>query len=166
MASIHSRTNPAFAVTTPSDREIVMTRVFDAPRRLLFEAWTQPEHVVRWWGCDGSSLTVCEIDLRPGGAWRFVLRGPDGKDYPFKGVYREIAPPARLVYSECFDEPEVGRPEWLTTVAFEECGGTTSLTMTCLHKSMEARDGHLRAGMEQGAAQTFDRLAEYAGRMA
>jgi uncharacterized protein YndB with AHSA1/START domain len=150
-----------FTVTTPTDREIVMTRVFDAPRHLVFEAWTKPEHVPHWWGWRGSTLPVCEIDLRPGGAWRFVLRKPDGKEHAFKGVFREIATPDRLVYTECFDDASVGSPEWLTTVTFEEHGGKTKLTSTVLHKSKEARDGHLKAGMESGAAHTLDRLAEY-----
>src|ERR1700733_5877235 len=152
------RSDPAFTLTTPSDREIVMTRIFDAPRHLVFEAWTKPEHVARWWGWRDSTLPVCEIDLRPGGAWRFVLRKSDGEEYPFKGVYREIAAPERLVYTECFDEPSAGSPEWLSTVTFEEQDGRTKLTCTSLHKLKEARDGHLKAGMEAGAAQTLDRL--------
>src|SRR5580658_6148894 len=155
------RSDPAFTLTTPSDREIVMTRTFDAPRHLVFEAWTQPEHVARWWGWRDSTLPVCEIDLRPGGAWRFVLRKPDGQEYPFKGVYREIAAPERLVYTECFDEPSAGSPEWLSTVTFEEHDGRTKVTAVSLHKSREARDAHLKAGMEAGAANTLDRLAEY-----
>jgi uncharacterized protein YndB with AHSA1/START domain len=161
-----AKSTSAFTLTLPSDREIAMTRVFDAPRSLVFEAWTKPEHVRHWWGCDGSTLTVCEIDLRPGGVWRFVLRMPDGSDHPFKGVYREIVRPERLVYTECYDEPSIGSPEWLTTVIFEEQGGKTKLTSTCLHASVEARDGHLNAGMEAGAAQTFDRLAEHLKSMA
>src|SRR6476660_4365240 len=90
-----------FKVTTPSDREITMTRLFDAPRRLLFEAMTKPEHVSRWWGRldDRYSVKVCEIDLRPGGAWRFVGQGPRG-EFAFHGVYREIAAPHRLVFTE------------------------------------------------------------------
>ena len=79
-----------------------MTRTFDAPRRLVFEAMTRPEHVRRWYGCDGAELTVCEIDLRPGGLWRYVLRMPDGQEFPFAGMYREIAAPERLVYTERF----------------------------------------------------------------
>ena len=84
----------------PSDREILMTRVFDAPRRLVFEAWTKPEHVRRWYGCAAVTLEVCEIDLRVGGAYRYTLRGPDGVTHTMQGVYREIAPPGRLVYTE------------------------------------------------------------------
>jgi len=161
MAASTAINNPVFTLTTPSDREIVMTRVFDAPRRLVFEAWTKPEHVSRWWGCRSSTLPVCEIDLRVGCAWRFVLRMPERKDHAFKGVYREVVKPERLVYTECFDEPSAGSPEWLTTVTFEEHDGKTKLMITSLHKSIQARDEHLKAGMEAGAVQTLDRLAEH-----
>jgi uncharacterized protein YndB with AHSA1/START domain len=111
-------------------------------------------------------LTVCEIDLRPGGAWRFVLRMADGSEHPFRGIYREIVPPERLIYTECYDVPAVGSPEWLTTVIFEEHGGKTKLTSTLLHQSAEARDGHLQAGMEAGMVQTLNRLAEHVSSMA
>src|SRR5215831_18353622 len=90
-------------VTTPTDREIVMTRVFDAPRHMVFEALTKPELLKRWFGPRGWTLPVCEIDLRVGGAWRFVLHGPDGRDIGMRGVYKEIVPPERLVHSESFD---------------------------------------------------------------
>jgi uncharacterized protein YndB with AHSA1/START domain len=148
-------------VTLPSDREITFTRVFERPRHLLFEAWTNPEHLRQWWGCEGSTLTVCEIDLRIGGAWHFVLRMPDGSEHPFKGVYREIVPNERLVYSECYDMPQIGNPEWLTTVTFEDLDGNTRLSHSILHRSREARDGHLQAGMEDGMVQTLNRLAEH-----
>ncbi|HEY1759569.1 MAG TPA: SRPBCC domain-containing protein [Bryobacteraceae bacterium] len=161
MAASALESNSAFTVTTPSDREIVMTRVFHAPRHLVFEAWTKPEHMAHWWGWRGSTLPVCELDLRPGGAWRRVLRTPDGKEYPFKGTIREIAAPGRLVYTECFDEPSVGSPEWITTATFEERDGKTKLTATILHPSKEARDAHLKSGMEAGAAHSLDRLAEH-----
>jgi uncharacterized protein YndB with AHSA1/START domain len=153
--------NHKAVIALPSDREIVLTRLFDAPRHLVFEAWTQPEHVKRWWGCDGSSLSVCEIDLRPGGAWRFVMRMADGSDHPFKGIYREVVPPERLVYCECYDVPSIGSPEWLTAVSFEEQDGKTKVISTVLHQSAEARNGHLQAGMEAGAIQTMERLAEH-----
>ena len=121
-----------FKTTTPSDREIVLTRLFDAPRPLVFDAMTKPEHVRRWWGIldDEHSVPVCEIDLRPGGAWRFVGRGPQG-DFPaFYGTYREIAPPERLVYTEFF-EPYPGEGSLITTVFTEE-HGKTRMTVTCL----------------------------------
>lgn len=94
----------SFTVTTPSDREIRLTRLFDAPRNLVFETMSKPEHITRWWGClgEGYSVPVCEVDLRPGGAWRFVNRTPKGELAAFYGVYREIAPPERLVFTEIF----------------------------------------------------------------
>jgi uncharacterized protein YndB with AHSA1/START domain len=153
-------------VTLPSEREIAFVRVFERPRHLLFEAWTKPEHVRQWWGCDGSCLTVCDIDLRVGGAWRIVMRMPDGSDHPFRGVYREIVPNERLVYSECYDVPQIESPEWLTTVIFEDFEGGSHLTHSILHSSREARDGHLQAGMEAGTIQTLRRLDEHAAQMA
>jgi uncharacterized protein YndB with AHSA1/START domain len=158
--------NDEVTLTLPSDREIVFTRVFEAPRHLVFEAWTKPEHVRHWWGCSGSTLTICEIDLRPGGAWQFVMCMPDGSYQPFKGVYREIVPSERLVYTECYDVAAIGSPEWLTTVTLEELDGKTKLTSSLLHKSKEARDGHLQAGMEAGMAQTLNRLAEHTALLA
>jgi uncharacterized protein YndB with AHSA1/START domain len=150
----------ALTVTLPSDREIVLTRVFAAPRRLVFEVCTTPEHVKRWWGPLGSTLTVCEIDLRPGGAWRFVLRGPDGKEHPFKGVYREIVPPERVVQTFIYDVEGIRDHEALETLTLDEQDGRTTLRVTVLHKTKAARDGHLQSGMEAGASQTYDRLAE------
>jgi uncharacterized protein YndB with AHSA1/START domain len=139
---------------------MVLTRVFDAPRRLVFEAYSKPEHVSRWWGPRNQTVIVCEMDFRPGGAWRFVLRGPDGQEHPFKGVYREIAPPERLVFTFIYDVPGIRDHEALETLVFEEHDGKTTLTSTIVHKTVEARDGHLHAGMEAGASETLDRLAE------
>ena len=104
MAVSHVANSDTFKITTPTDREIVVTRLFDASPELVFEAMTKPEHVRRWWGIldDNHSVVKCEIDLRPGGAWRFVGRGPHG-DVGFHGVYREIDAPDRLVYTEIFD---------------------------------------------------------------
>jgi len=150
--------NHEVTVTLPSDREIVFTRMFDRPRHLLFDAWTKPEHLRKWWGCEGSSLTVCEIDLRPGGAWRLVMRMADGSDHPFHGTYREVVPNERLVYTECYDMPSIGSPQWLTTIHFEEFDGRTKFTHSILHKSLEVRDAHLQAGMEAGTVQTLNRL--------
>src|ERR1700735_4573519 len=150
MAASSLRNNPAFTLTTPSDREIVMTRQFEAPRHLVFEAWTKSEHVARWWGCQGGTVPLCESDLRAGGEWRRILRTADGKDHVFKCVYHEITMPERLVYTECFDDPGLGSPQWLTTVTFDEHEGKTTMTCTMLHTSKEVRDGHLRSGMEAG----------------
>jgi uncharacterized protein YndB with AHSA1/START domain len=152
-------------VTLPSETEIRFTRIFNRPRQLLFEAWTRPEHIRHWWGCDGASISVCEIDLRVGGSWKIVMRMLHGGDHPFHGVYREIALGERLVYSECYDVPQIGSPEWLTTVTFEEIEGGTRLTHTIRHRSRQARDGHLQSGMEAGAIQSLHRLDEQVARM-
>ena len=147
-------------VTTPADREIVRTRVFDAPRELVFEALTKPGLLQRWLlGPPGWSLPVCEIDLDVGGALRFVWRGPDGTEMGMSGVYREVAPPERLVHTELFDADWTGGETLVTTVLREQAGRTT-LTSTVLYSSWEARDAALRTGMEQGVAASYDRLAE------
>ena len=149
----------SFKVTTPSDQEIRMTRLFDAPRRLVFEAMTKPEHVRRWWGClgEGYSVPVCEIDLRPGGAWRFVNRHPHG-EAAFHGEYREITPPSRLVFTEIFEE----YPDSVSVVTaeFTEEGGKTRLTATVRYPSLEVRDAVLATGMASGAAISYDRLED------
>lgn len=152
-------------VTLPSETEIRFTRLFRYPRRVLFEAWTEPRHLRHWWGCDGSNISVCEIDLRVGGSWKIVMRMSDGSDHLFRGVYREIALGERLVYSECYDGPQVGSPEWLATVTFEEVEGGTQLTHTIRHRSRQARDGHLQAGMEAGAIQSLRHLDEHVARI-
>src|SRR3954449_1887749 len=144
-------------VTTPTDREIVMTRVFDAPRRLVFDAFTKPELLKRWFGPRGFSLVVCDVDLRVGGGFRFVLRGPDGKDMGMRGVYREIVAPERSVHMESFDDYP-GELQ-VTTVLVEQDGKTT-LTATVLYASAEIRDAVIKSGMEHGAAESYDKLAE------
>jgi uncharacterized protein YndB with AHSA1/START domain len=147
-------------VTTPTEREIVMTRDFDAPRSLVFDALTKPELFKHWLlGPPGWSLPVCEIDLKVGGAQRFVWRGPDGTDMGMRGTYREIVPPERIVHTELFDEDWTGGETLVTNVLTEQ-GGKTTLTMTVLYQSREARDGALSTGMEQGVAASYDRLAE------
>src|SRR5438128_8565437 len=125
-------------VTTPTEREIVLTRIFNAPRRLIFDALTRPELLERWFGPRGRSLVVCEVDLRVGGAWRFVLRGPDGRDMGMRGVYREIVPPDRSVHTESFDD--FPGESVVTTVLVVEQGGKTTLTGTILYESKEIRD--------------------------
>jgi len=145
--------------TTPSDREILMTRVFDAPRRLVFQAWTNPEHVPHWMlGPKGWTMPVCEIDPRPGGAWHFVWRHSDSTEMEMRGVYREITPPERLVSTESWG----GKwPETLNTLILSEKDGKTTLAQTVLYPSKEARDEALKTGMKEGVNQSFDRLAEY-----
>jgi uncharacterized protein YndB with AHSA1/START domain len=153
-------------VTLPSDREILLTRVFDAPRRLVFEAITRPEHVVRWWGPHGMTITIDEMDVRPGGTWRFILRTPDGQVCPFKGVYREVVPPERVVSTFIYDVEVIRDFEAVETLTLDEHDGRTTLTVRVIHSTKEARDGHLQSGMEAGAAQSYDRLAELLKTMA
>jgi uncharacterized protein YndB with AHSA1/START domain len=150
-----------FRSTTPSECEICLTRLFDAPRHLVFDAMSKPEHVRRWWGIlsDEHSVTVCEIDLRPGGKWRFAGRGPRG-EYSFHGVYREIAAPERVVFTEIFDPfPDV---ESVVTSVLTEEEGKTRLTVTVLYPSIEVRDMVIKTGMAKGAAISYDRLEEVA----
>ena len=154
-----------FAVTTPSDREITLTRLFDAPRTLVFEAMTRPEHIKRWWGCldDGYSVPVCEVDLTVGGKWRFVNRHPKG-EAEFYGVYREITPPDRLVFTEIYAPfPDA---ESVVTTELSDENGKTRLTVTSSYPSMEVRDMVLGTGMERGAAISYDRLEEVAQELA
>jgi len=147
-------------VTAPTDREIAMTRVFDAPRRLVFDAWTRSELLKRWLGVrDGWSLDVCGIDLKVGGTYRFVWRGPDGAEMGMRGVYREIVPPERLGATEVFDEPWYPGEALDTTVLIEQ-GGKTTVTTTVLYESREARDAVLKTPMTRGVAESYDRLAE------
>jgi len=149
----------SFKVTTASEQEIRITRLFDAPRQLVFEAMSKPEHVKRWWGClgEGYSVPVCEIDLRPGGAWRFVNRHPNG-EAAFHGEYREITPPSRLVYTEIFEQfPD--SVSVVTAVLTEE-GKKTRLTATVRYPSQEVRDMVLASGMATGAGISYDRLED------
>ena len=157
--------NLEVAVTLPSDTEIRFTCFFHHSRQILFEAWTRPEHIRHWWGCHGASISTCEIDLRIGGSWKIKLQMSDRSIHSFHGVYREIVPGKRLVYSECYDMPQFGNPEWLTTVTFEETESGTQLTHTIRHRSREVRDGHLQAGMENGAVHQLRHLDEYVERM-
>jgi uncharacterized protein YndB with AHSA1/START domain len=154
----------ATTFTTGSDREIVTTRVFDAPRRLVFEAWTNPEHLPRWMlGPTGWTMPVCEVDLRPGGAWHFVWRRADGTEMGMRGVYREITPPERLVSTESWGG------EWaetVNTVVLSEAGGKTTMTMTVLYPSKVARDAALKTGMMAGMSASLDRLEEHLRTMA
>ena len=144
-------------VSTPTDREVVLTRVFDAPRQLVYDAMTQPELLKRWFGPRGWSLPVCEVDLRVGGVWRFVLQGPDGRTMGMRGVYRELAPPDRAVHTESFDDFP---GESIVTTVLTESSGQTTLTATVLYPSKEIRDAVIKSGMEHGAAESYDKMAE------
>ena len=147
-------------VTTPSDREILMTRAFDAPRELIWGAFTKPELVKRWLlGPPGWTMPVCEIDLRVGGPYRFVWRKEDGVEMGMGGVHREIKKPERLVRTELFDQDWTGG-ETVATVVFNERNGGTLVDITVLYSSQEARDGALASGMKEGMAAGYDRLEE------
>ncbi|MFZ0736287.1 MAG: SRPBCC family protein [Candidatus Acidiferrales bacterium] len=148
-------------VTLPSDREIAMTRVFDAPRRLVFDAVTNPALVKQWLlGPPGWLMPICEIDLRVGGAYRYLWRSTEGAEMGARGVFREIVPPEKLVSTEKFDEPWYPGEALLTTVLAEQ-GGKTTLTLTVLYESREARDAVLKTGMKDGVAMSYDRLAAF-----
>ena len=155
----------SFKVTTPSEREIQMTRLFDAPRALVFEALTKPEHIREWWGRLGEGYTVpeCEVDLRLGGTWRFVNQTPRGERVVFYGEYREIDAPTRLVFTEIF-EPFPDAVSVVTTVLTEE-RDKTRITVTASYPSREVRDMVVTTGMERGAAISYDRLEEVAQRL-
>ena len=150
----------ALKVSAQSDRDIVMTRVFEAPGNLVFDAYTKPELLKRWLGVFGGySMPVCEVDLRVGGTYRFVWRGPDGAEMGVRGVYREVVRPERLVHTEKFDEAWYPGESLITTVLAEQ-GGKTTLTVTMRYESREARDTVLKSPMESGVAQSYDKLAE------
>jgi uncharacterized protein YndB with AHSA1/START domain len=146
-------------VTAPSEREIVIERIFDAPRTLVFEAWTKAEHVSHWWDPSGVPLAICEIDLRPNGAFRFVNSGPDGAKYPFTGFYREITPPSRLVIG---GPSPVSKGESLCTLVFsEQDDGKTTLTMTFACQSRADRDALLKMRVDEGTVLTLSNLDAY-----
>jgi uncharacterized protein YndB with AHSA1/START domain len=147
--------------TYVEDLSLVVERTFDAPRELVWDAWTNPEHVAIWWGM-GGKLAVCEIDLSPGGAYRYVMRGPDGSEYPFIGVYREVVKPERLVYTRIFDVEPFFIHESLVTDVFEALSdGKTKLTFITEFSSVEALQGSLASGAEAGAIDSMERFAGY-----
>jgi uncharacterized protein YndB with AHSA1/START domain len=149
--------SPGLTITTPSDLEIEMTRAFRAPRRLVFDAWTKPELLPRWFGAQGWTVPVCEIDLRPGGNYRYVMEGPDRAVMVLRGVYHEIVRPARLVATETYDGwPE--HQEAVVTSTFTERDGITLWKATVRYPSRELRDAILRTGMERGLGESMDRL--------
>jgi uncharacterized protein YndB with AHSA1/START domain len=149
----------SFLVTTPSDREIVLTRVFNAPRKLVFDAWTNPKYLPHWMlGPEGWTMPVCELDLRPGGSWHFVWRHSNGQEMEMRGEYREVKPPERLVSSESWGP---GWPDTLNTLELSEHAGKTTATITLLYASKEARDAALASGMKAGMAMSYNRLEAY-----
>lgn len=144
-------------LTTPTDREVRFTASFDAPRHLVFDAMTKPEYLPRWLEAPGRKLEVCEIDLRVGGAYRWVWRGPGKKDVGMHGVFREVSRPDRYVRTEAWEDWEAG--ELLATVEFEETNGITTVTTTSIFPSQEVRDAVLNAGMKHGLEDSFAHLA-------
>jgi uncharacterized protein YndB with AHSA1/START domain len=145
-------------VTTPSDREIVTERVFDAPRDRVFGAFTDPELIPQWWGPRRMTTVVDQMDVRPGGAWRFVMRESDGEESGFRGTYREVTPPDRLVYT--FEWEGMPGHVLVETVTLEDLGGRTKVTTVSLFHTPEERDGMLASGMERGLNETYERLDE------
>jgi uncharacterized protein YndB with AHSA1/START domain len=147
-------------VTLPADEQILITREFDAPKHLVYKAWTTPELVRRWWNAKRGEVTTCEIDLRVGGTWRYVMVTPDGMEVGFHGEYREIVPNERIVSTEVFE----GMPEAaaLNTLTLAEEDGRTTLTVLVEHSSKEHRDGHINSGMEAGMQDAMDLLEEVA----
>lgn len=155
---IAAQNSPVFSVSLPSDLEIVLTRIFDAPRSLVFECLTKPEHVRQWWGCKEFSMTVCEIDFRVGGSWRYAINGPDGSEHGFHGVFREIVAPERIIQTAIFEMfPE---NETIQTITLIEKEGKTTLVCSALYPSLEARNAVIASGMETGARESYDRLEE------
>jgi uncharacterized protein YndB with AHSA1/START domain len=146
-------------VSTPSDREIVMSRVFDAPRELVFEAHSSCEHMSNWWGPRKYEVASCEIDFRPGGEWQIVHRGPGGEEHGFHGEFREILRPERIVWTFEYE----GMPGHVSveTLTLEEHDGKTTVRATSVLDTIEDRDGMLESGMESGAAESYDRLDAY-----
>jgi uncharacterized protein YndB with AHSA1/START domain len=154
--------NPA---ALPNEREVVITRVFDAPRALVFKMWTDPKHMIQWWGPKGFTNPVCELDARPGGALRIVMRAPDGAEYPMKGVFQEIVPPERLVFTSIAVDQEGNHLlEGLTTVTFAEQGGRTTLTLHTRAVGIAPMAPRMLAGMEAGWTQSLERLEALVGR--
>jgi len=145
--------------STPSDRELVATRIVDAPRQLVWEASTRPEHLRRWLlGPDGWTMHICDVDLRPGGAWRYGWKKTDGTTMEMNGIHRDVLPPERLAQTESWGG---SWPETLNTLVLTEAGDKTILTTTVLYPSKEAREAATATGMLEGWSQSYDRLDEY-----
>lgn len=144
---------------TIADREVVITRLFDAPARLLFEAYSKPEHIMRWFGPKGWPVTLCEMDFRAGGRYRFAMTSPDGtQGMPFGGEYLEIVPDRKIVYDDSFES--AGAERMVVTVTFEEDAGKTTLTIHTLFASVAMKEAHMGAGYSQGVGSSLDQLGE------
>ena len=153
-------TNGSAVVTLPSDTEILITREFDAPRHLVYRAWTTPELIRRWWSGDRGEVTSIEVDLRPGGAWRYVMIANGGFEVAFHGEYQEIVPGERIVSTEIFEGmPEAGA---VSTTTFEENGARTKLSILVRHQNRQNRDAHVASGMEEGLQEALNYLEQVA----
>lgn len=157
--------NKTESTSGTSDREIVLTRILNAPRELVFKAWTDPRHIIKWWGPDGFTNTIHEMNVKPGGVWRYIMHGPDGVDYPNKVVYSEVVKPERLVYvhgSDIENDPA----QFHVTVTFEEYNGQTKLTMRSIFPSAAARDRVVNVYHAiEGGQQTLNHLEEHLRKM-
>lgn len=151
-------------VTLPGDKQILITREFDAPKELVYKAWTTPELVRRWWSGERGEMTVCEIDLRVGGGWRYaMIAGSTGSEVAFHGEYRELVPNERMVSTEAFEGiPDADEHASLNTLTLTEVDGRTTLTVLVEHPTQEGRDMHINSGMEGGMQEAMDRLEQVA----
>jgi uncharacterized protein YndB with AHSA1/START domain len=149
-------------VTLPSDTQILITREFDAPRHLIYRAWTTPELIKRWWSAKRGAVTVADVDLRVGGRWRWVMVTEEGYEVAFHGEYRELVPNERIVSTEVFEGYPEADAESLNTMAMIERGGRTTLTILVQHKNQEHRDAHINSGMEAGMQDAMDLLEQVA----
>jgi uncharacterized protein YndB with AHSA1/START domain len=153
-------TSGTAVVTLPADTQILITREFNAPRHLVFKAWTTPELIRRWWNADRGTVTIADVDLRVGGAWRYVMMANGGFEVAFHGEYREIVPDERIVSTEIYEgAPEA---EAVTTLTLTESAGRTTLTLLVQHTSQEHRDLHINSGMEDGMQDAMDLLEQAA----
>jgi uncharacterized protein YndB with AHSA1/START domain len=151
-------------VTTPSDTQIMITREFDAPKHLVYRAWTTPDLIKRWWNAKRGTVTVADVDLRVGGSWRYVMVVDRGFEVGFHGEYREIVPDERLVYTEIYEgAPDAGA---VVTLTLAEKDGRTLLTLVAQHETKEHRDAHLDSGMEAGMQDAMDLLEQLAASLA
>lgn len=155
-----SATKNKLVITTPSDLEIEMTRDFDAPRALVWEMFTKPEHIRQWWGHNHLAVTHCEVDLRVGGKYRYVGTTPDGREVPFCGEHLEIVPPEKIVFTEIFDVDMAREHPSTVTTTFTERDGKTTMRLVARYDSKQTRDNVLKSGMESGAAAGYDRIDE------
>jgi uncharacterized protein YndB with AHSA1/START domain len=155
--------NSAMNATNTADREIAITRVFDVPRELVWNVWTKPEHIAKWWGPKGFTNTIHKMEVKPGGVWEFMMHGPNGVDYPNKVTYLEVKRPERLVY----DHGEKGELTYFrVTVTFEDLAGRTKLTMQMLFETAQQRNQVVeKYGAVKGLKQNMDKLGEYLTKM-